>query len=120
MKSKMLLPAVALTICLALPQFSQATILNNEVATAQQKEVAYAEITSDQLPKGVSDALAKDYAGFNTDKAYKGEDGSFKVAVSKGTDKSVLFFSEKGELIKSEKATDKAKSEKMKPENPMK
>ena len=100
----MILPAVVLTICLALPQFSQATIRTNEVAQAQQKAVKYTEITSTQLPKAVSDALAKDYAGFKTDKAYKGVNGSFKVAVSKDTNKMVLYFSANGELIKSEKS----------------
>ena len=120
MKRIMIFPAVVLTICLALPQFSQATIRTNEVAQAQQKAVKYTEITSTQLPKAVSDALAKDYAGYKTDKTSKGDDGSFKVAVSKGTDKSMLFYSADGKLIKSKKATDKAKSEKMKPEAPMK
>ena len=116
----MILPAVVLTICLALPQFSKATTRNNEAVVAQQVEVKYTEIISDQIPKAVSDALAKDYAGFKTDKAYKGDNGSFKVAVSKGTDKSMLFYSADGKLTKSKKATDKAKSEKMKPEAPMK
>jgi len=97
-------PAVVLTICLALPQFSQATNRNNEVVVAQQVGVKYTEITSDQLPKEVSDALAKDYAGFKTDKAYKGDDGSFKVAVSKDTNKMVLYYSANGQLNKTEKS----------------
>ena len=104
MKRIMIFPAVVLTICLALPQFSKATTRNNEAVVAQQVEVKYTEIISDQIPKAVSDALAKDYAGFKTDKAYKGDNGSFKVAVSKDTNKMVLYFSANGELIKSEKS----------------
>ena len=118
MKRIMMLPVAALIISLALPQFSQATIVKNEVAAVEEKDVKYTEITVDQLPEAVSKALAKDYAGFTTDKALKGDDGSFKVKVSKGEDKSVLFFSENGEFVKSEKASDKAKSEKENPEKP--
>ena len=116
MKKIMMLPAAALMICLALPQFSQATTVQNEVTAVE--DVKYTEITVDELPQAVSDAIAKDFVGFKTDKALKGDDGSFKVKVSKGDDKSVLFYSANGELVKSEKATDKAKAEKPNPEKP--
>ena len=104
MKRFIIFPAVVLTICLALPQFSQAMNRNNEVVVTQQVEVKYTETTTDQLPKAVTDSLAKDYAGFKTDKAYKGDDGSFKVTVSKDTNKMVLYYSASGALIKSEKS----------------
>jgi hypothetical protein len=116
----MILPAAALAICLALPQISQATNVQNDVAVTQQKEVKYTEITADQIPEAVSTTLAKDYNGFKTDNVFLGDDGTYKLVVSKGTDKSVLFFSGKGELIKAEKASDKANSEKANPEKPMK
>ena len=120
MKRIMILPATVLTICLALPQFSQATIRPNEVAATQQMDIKYTEITVDQLPQEVSKAIAKDYAGFKTEKAYQGDDGTFKVKVSKGDDMSVLFYKGTGELTKSEKASDKAKLEKANPEKPIK
>ena len=120
MKRIMILPAVALTICLALPQFSQAAIRTNQVAQVQPKAVKYTETKAAQLPKAVSDALAKDYAGYKTNKAYKGDDGTFKVAVSKGTEKTVLFYSADGMMTKSKKPMDKAKTNKMKPADPMK
>jgi ribosomal protein S6E (S10) len=103
---------------LALPQFSQATTVKNEVVAVEEKDKKYTEITADQLPQAVSNAIAKDYVGFKVEKAFKGDDGSFKVKVSQGEDKSVLFYSANGELVKSEKATDKAKSEKAHPEKP--
>ncbi len=112
MKRIMILPAAALTICLALPQFSQAMTVKNEVTAFQEKEVKYTEITADQLPEEVSKAIAKDFVGFKTEKAFKGDDGTFKVKVIKGDEKSVLFYSANGDLIKSEKA----KSEKQNPE----
>ena len=120
MKRIMILPAAVLTICLALPQFSQATIRTDAVVATQQKDIKYTEITADQLPEAVSKALAKGYVGFKTDKAYQGDDGTFKVKVSKGDDMSVLFYKENGELIKSEKTSDKAKLDKANPEKPMK
>ena len=118
MKRIMMLPAAALMICLALPQFSQAITVKNEVAAVEENDKKYTEITVDQLPQAVRDAIAKDFVGFKTDKALKGDDGSFKVKVSKGEDKSVLFYSANGELVKSEKVTDKAKAEKAHPEKP--
>jgi len=120
MKRIMILPAAVLTICMALPQFSQATILPTEVVATQQMDIKYTEITADKLPQAVSQALEKDYAGFKTDKVYQGDDGTFKVKVSKGEDKSVLFYNGNGELTKSEKASDKAKLEKANPEKPVK
>ena len=59
MKRIMILPAAALTICLALPQFSQATKLQNAVVTTQQKEVKYTEIMVNQLPQEVSECACK-------------------------------------------------------------
>lgn len=103
MKKVMILPAAALTICLALPQVSQSAKVQNDVATTQQKEVKYAEITVDQIPEAVNKTLAKDHAGFKTDKVFKGDDGTYKLEVSKGDYKSVLFFNEQGQLLKSEK-----------------
>ena len=120
MKRIMILPAAVLTICLALPQFSQARILPNEVAATQQMDIKFTEITVDKLPQAVTKALEKDYAGFKTEKAYQGDDGTFKVKVSKGDDMSLLFYNGNGELTKSEKASDKAKLEKANPEKPMK
>ena len=105
MKKVMILSAaVALILCLGMPQLSQASKSQNDVALVQYENVKYTEITTDQVPEAVSKAVAKDYAGFKTDQAFKGDDGTYKLAISKGTDKLVLFYSANGELIKSEKA----------------
>lgn len=103
MKKVMILPAAALTICLALPQVSHSAKIQNDVAMTEQKEVKYTEITVDQIPEAVNKALAKNHAGFKTDKVFKGDDGTHKLVVSKGEMKHVLFFNDKGELLKSEK-----------------
>jgi hypothetical protein len=112
MKKVMILSAVALAFCLAMPQVSHATNVQNDVAVIQNKDVKYTEITVDQVPEAVSKAVAKDYAGFKTDNVFKGDDGTYKLAVSKSENKMVLFYSEDGKLVKSEKANA------MKPEKP--
>ena len=119
MKKIMILPVIALTFGLAMPQLSQATNVQNEFAVTQEKDVKYTEITEDQVPEAVSKALEKDYAGHKIDKAFKGDDGTYKLAVSKSEHKMVLFFSEDGKLIKSKKA-EAAKTEKSGTENPQK
>lgn len=120
----MILSAIALTFCMAMPQLSQATNVPNDLALIQNKDVKYTEITVDQIPEAVSKTVAKDFAGFKTDKAYKGEDGTFKLAVSKLENKMDLLFSADGKLLKNEKAVDlkleKPASEKPAIENPVK
>ncbi len=118
MKKVMILSAVALTVCMAMPQLSQATNVPNDLALIQNKDVKYTEITADQIPEAVSKTFAKDYVGFKTDNAYKGDDGTYKLVVSKLENKMDLLFSEDGKLIKSEKAGD-VKLEKPSSEKPL-
>ena len=119
MKKVMILSAVALTFCLAMPQLSHAVKSQNDVAVIQAQTVKYTKIATDQVPEAISSAFAKDYAGFKTDQAFKGDDGTYKLAVSKSDKKMVLFFSEDGKLLKSEKANATMKSEKPGSEEPM-
>ena len=103
MKKLMILSAAALAIFLAMPQLAEATTVQNEITVTQDKAVKYTDITSATLPAPVIATLTKDYAGYVIDKAYLGDDGTYKVAVSKGTVKSALLFSSKGEFIAVEK-----------------
>lgn len=120
MKKVMILSAIALTLCLAMPQSSYAKETKSDVAVIQNKDVKYTEITADQIPEAVSKALAKDYAGFKTDNVFKGDDGSFKLAVSKADHKMVLFYNADGKLLKSEKADAMKPAENPGSEKPMK
>lgn len=103
MKKLMILSAAALAIFLAMPQLAEATTIQNNITVTQDKAVKYQEITAANLPAAVTATLTKDYAGYAIDKAFQGDDGTYKVAVSKGAVKAVLFFSATGELIKAEK-----------------
>lgn len=103
MKKVMILSAAALMISLAMPQFTEATTVQYENTIMQVKEVQYEEITVADLPEVVSAAITKDYAGYTTDKVFLGDDGTYKLAVSKEDVKEVLFYDAKGVLIKAEK-----------------
>jgi len=109
MKKVMILSAAALTLCLALPQIAEATRTQNTEVFLQDQEVKYLEITNDKLPETITKMLSKDYPGYKVDKTFLGSDSTYKVAISKADKKYVLFYSEKGELIKVEQPTPKEK-----------
>ncbi len=103
MKKVMILSAVSLMLSLATPQLAEAMSVKNENSIMQVQEVKYQEITVADIPEAVSATLTKDYANYTVDKAFRGDDGTFKVAVSKDDVKEVLFFNDKGLLLKAEK-----------------
>jgi len=100
MKKLMILSAAALTIFLAMPQFAEATTIQNETAVNQEKAVKYTEITAATLPETITTALLKNYAGYTVENIFQGDNGTYKVIVSKGSVKNVLLFNAKGELLK--------------------
>ena len=100
MKKLMILSAAALAIFLAMPQFAEATTVQNEITVTQDKAVKYTEITAATLPEAVTATLLKDYSGYAVDKIFQGDDGTFKVIVIKDAVKTTLLFTSKGELIK--------------------
>ncbi len=105
MKKVMILSAVSLMLSLATPPLAEAMSLKSENSIMQEQEVKYQEITVADIPEAVSATLTKDYADYTVDKAFRGDDGTYKVAVSKGDVKGVLFFNDKGLFLKSEKPT---------------
>jgi len=100
MKKLMILSAAAMAIFFAMPQFAEATTIQNDITVSQEKAVKYSEITAADLPVAVTTTLTQNYAGYAIDKVFLGDDGTFKVAVSKESVKTILLFSGKGELIK--------------------
>jgi hypothetical protein len=103
MKKVIILSAVALMLSLAMPQFTEAKNVKNENTMIQVETVQYQEITAADLPEAVTASIKKDYAGYTVDKVYLGNDGTYKVAVSKELEKKVLFFDAKGVFVKAEK-----------------
>ncbi len=100
MKKLMILSAAALAIFLAIPQLAEATSTQYNISVNQDNAVKYQEITADKLPAPVTATLTKDYAGYAIDQVFLGDDGTYKVIVSKEAAKTTLLFNSKGELIK--------------------
>jgi len=104
MKKVMILSAAALAICLAMPQLANAIPAQNNTTIIQDKAVKYQEVDAATLPEVITKTLTKDYAGYAIDKVFLGDDGTYKVAVSKGDIKNVLLFSPAGKFLKAEKS----------------
>jgi len=100
MKKLMILSAAAMALFLAMPQLAEATSTQYNISVNQEKAVKYQEITAETLPAPVTATLTKDYAGYTIEKVFLGDDGTYKVVVSKEAVKTILLFTNKGELIK--------------------
>ena len=116
MRKVMILSAAALMLSLAMPQLAAATNVQNERTMIQVLEVQYQEIKVTDLPQAVTATLTKDYAGYKTDKVFLGNNGNYKVAVSKAAVKEVLIFDAKGVFVEAENV----KAEKPVPAKPVK
>jgi len=103
MKKVMILSAAVFALSYATPQFANAMKVENEIAVNQVKEVKFTEIKVEELPAVVSKSISDAYAGFKIDKAFVGDDSSYKINVSMGDLKQVLLYKASGELIKAEK-----------------
>ncbi len=71
------------------------------VVNAQTK----VEIKKADLPKAITDNIAKDYAGYDIQNAFKmakDNQNTFEVIVTKGADKEKLEYSAAGAFIKKE------------------
>ena len=102
MKKTMILTAAVLAFGFATPQVSKAMKVQNDIEVVQEKEVTYQEIKVEEIPEAVSKSISSAYVGYKIDKAFLGDDASYKVKVSMGDLKYVLFYKANGELIKVE------------------
>lgn len=108
MKKLMILTAAVLALGFATPQITNAMKAQNEIAVIQDKVVVkYQEIKVAEIPVTVSKAITAAYAGYTVDKAFLGDDGSYKANISMGDLKYVVFYTAKGEPIKVEEPVKK-------------
>ena len=95
---------------LLLMVFGVSVVIANEHANPPMiygdENVSYSEIQLEDLPTAVTVAVANAYAGYAISKAYKGDDNTYKVKVSRDDVKKVVYYNENGELQK-EKEVDK-------------
>ncbi len=101
-KKVMILSVILVASFLAMAPASFAVQVKSQLVTSQDKEVKFQEIKAEEVPDAVKDALKKDYDGYTIDKAYKGDDGSYKLNVSLGDVQYVLLYDETGKLLKVE------------------
>lgn len=102
MKNFIFVSVAFAVLSFSLPQTVSANKAQHKYAVTQEKEVKYQEIPVAEIPEAVTQTLAKDYAGYSTEKAFKGDDGTFKIVVKKDEMKEVLIFNDKGEVTKVE------------------
>jgi hypothetical protein len=102
MKTSIIVGAALVALGLSAPILAPANKIQTEKVLTQEKKVNYAEIKVEDIPDQVTATLKKDYPSYTTDKAFKGDDGTYKIKVSKENLKQVLFFNNKGEVLKVE------------------
>ena len=102
MKTSIIVGAALAVLSLSATGIATANKVQTNFVITQEKKVMYAEIKVAEIPEQITATLKKDYAGYVTDKAFKGDDGTFKIKVSKENLKQVLIFNEKGEVLKVE------------------
>ena len=88
------------------------------------------EVKTADLKKEISDNIAKTYAGYRIDKAFKSDAAgviTFEVSISKGTEKHFLVYDKDGKFVKANdskkaevKKTEPAKKEEVKKAEPSK
>ena len=106
MKKGIILTAAVVAFSFVAPQVSNAMQYQNNIVVVGDDD-KYKEIKAEELPEAVTKSVSTAYTGYKIDKAYRGEDDSYKVKVAMGDLKYSLFYDEKGELIKVEDPTAK-------------
>lgn len=110
MKKVIILSAAIMAFSFVTPQVAKAMKLQNQMTVVQDKDKddKFKEVKVSELPEAVTKSISTAYTGSKIDKAYIGEDNSYKVKVSMGDLKYHLFYDAKGELIKVEEPTSKS------------
>lgn len=75
---------------------------NKVFLPAQDKEVIYKEIEVKDIPESVNEAFKEYFVDYQINKVYKSNEGSYKLEVSREDIQYILFYNEKGELLKVE------------------
>lgn len=106
MKKGLIIPAVI--IAMGMTSFTsnvEATNTQSATVVVAQGDVEYTVIKTDELPAAVSKSLQEGYADYSVDKAYKGTDGTYKVDLSKDTEKISVYFNADGKFLKIEQGS---------------
>jgi len=100
MKRVLIVSAVVLS-SLNISTFVSAGNLVSETILVQE-DVRYEELKAEELPKMVQTMLAESYSDFAILKSFIGNDGSYKIVLSKPEGNIAVYFNAKGEFVKQE------------------
>ena len=106
MKKMIILSVVAIALSVIILQPAKAAQVANIVDSEIVQDVNYEEITTKDLPQAVSESLTKEYAEYSIDSAFKGNDETYKVVISKEDTKYIMHFNEEGKVVKVEQPED--------------
>lgn len=101
MKNLVLVSALALgsfTSFAATPVIFHDGIAEDIYAEVVMQE-EFTEVSHDEVPQAVKDALANDYPGAEISKAYVNEAREYKLEVTMGEETATLYANENGEWI---------------------
>lgn len=93
---------VFLTTAFVLASFSTFATTNNntnEIVNTVAIDKEYKEISVDQVPQAVKDAVAKDYAGATIAKAYVNTSKEYKLELTAGGESKTVFADATGNWI---------------------
>ena len=107
MKKLIVLTAAVMAFSFATPQVAQAMKIQNQMAVVDDQDDKFKEIKVEELPEAITKSVANAYTGYTIEKAFLGEDNTYKVKVAMGDLKYKLFYDAQGELIKVEDAASK-------------
>lgn len=95
---KRIVLTIAMTLgCLS--TFATTTQPSHQVATAIVLQDDFDEIQVEEVPEAVTNALGTTYPTAILEKAYKNENKEYKLEISVGDKKEILFIDENGQWI---------------------
>ena len=68
----------------------------------QYQKATYKQILFAEIPKPIEEAFSREFSGYKANRAFKGDDGTFKITVSFGNRRGTFVFNKKGEILKVE------------------
>ncbi|MUP38401.1 hypothetical protein [Labilibaculum euxinus] len=101
MKRVLIVSAVALMFSVSIPTSVSAVNLVSGTSFVQE-DVKYEEVKAEELPKMVQTAITESYSDYAILKSFIGNDGSYKIILSKPEGNIAVYFNAKGEFVKQE------------------
>jgi hypothetical protein len=111
MKNKNIFYPIFLVMLLVLPVFMStgyANILSQVQDTITLDKESFStgeydeEVYVEKLPEAVRASVDEAYAGFELSRAYKNQEGNFRIELENGNEKTVVYYDMNGNFLKAE------------------